>query len=98
MAIDQKSLGHGHTCNMMGLSGPNFCIVLLAWKCDETNFKLLLRIFFKIYFSSDFSQISNYFKKMNNIITTEPFRRIAYSLFYHITCYRLLIFGGVKFF
>ena len=65
----------------MGLhDGPNFFIVLLAWKCDETNFKLLLRLFFsKIYFSSeDFSQISNYFKKMNNIITTESFRNITY--------------------
>ena len=27
----------------MGLSGPTFFIVSLAWKCDETNFKLLFR-------------------------------------------------------
>ena len=31
---------------MMGLSGPNFFIVVLAYKCDETNFKLLLKLFF----------------------------------------------------
>ena len=37
--------------------------------------------FSKIYFSSeDFSQISNYFKKMNSIITTEPLRSIIYIL------------------
>ena len=27
----------------MALRGPRFFIVSLAWKCDETNFKLLLR-------------------------------------------------------
>ena len=27
----------------MGLSGPTFFIASLAWKCDETNFKLILR-------------------------------------------------------
>ena len=45
----------------MGLKdGPYFFIVLFAWKCDETNFELLLRIylFSKIYFSSeDFSLV-----------------------------------------
>ena len=27
----------------MGLSGPTFFIASLVWKCDETNFKLILR-------------------------------------------------------
>ena len=60
--------------------GLTFCIILLAWKCDETNFKLLLRKKVFKTKSEDFSQISNYFKKMNNIniITTEPFRNITY--------------------
>ena len=78
----------------MGLSGPNFfyCLINLEvwWNKLQVNFK---NFFSKIDFSSeDFSQISNYLKKINNIITTEPFRnityiqcRIALSLFHHIT-------------
>ena len=52
----------------MGLSGPKwayiFFIVSLAWACDETNFKLLLRkkIFKKK--SEAFSQISGTWKNV----------------------------------
>ena len=52
----------------MGLSGPNLFMVLLAWKSDETNFELLLRIYIfqkyiflvKISVYGSLSQISNY--------------------------------------
>ena len=79
---------------MMGLSGLNFFYCLISLEMDGNKLQVTFESFFskKYFFSEDFSQIFNYFKNMNNIITTEPFRNITYiqctialSLFHDIT-------------